>query len=97
MAIVISKRTLGANDFEGWRTRFEAAASARAAAGCRGVRRFRSVDNPDDVIVVFDWDRHENAKAFIEGNIRSLQSRSPGDPAPDIETWYVDELPPLAG
>jgi heme-degrading monooxygenase HmoA len=96
MPVVISRRTLAENDFEGWRSRFESAAPARAAAGCRGVRRFRSVDCPNEVIVVFDWDTHENARAFIEGNIQSIQARNPNDPAPGIETLYVEELTPLA-
>ena len=95
MATIISKRKLEAGDFDGWKLRFESAAVARKAAGCRGVRRFRSVDKRDEVIVIFDWDSLENARAFIEGNVRMLQAQNPGAP-PLMETWYVEELEPLS-
>lgn len=94
MATIISKRKLAAGDFDNWKARFESAAAARKAAGCRGVRRFRSADNPDEVIVVFDWDTLDNARHFIENNVRLLQAQNPAAP-PMMETWYVEELEPL--
>lgn len=95
MATIISKRKLEPNDFDNWKTRFESAAAARKTAGCRGVRRFRSMDNSNEVIVIFDWDSLDNGRAFIEGNVRLLQAQNPGTP-PVMETMYVEELEPLA-
>ena len=94
MATIISRRKLGPADFPNWKARFEEAAIARKNAGCRGVQRFRSVDDPDEVVVIFDWDSHENARRFIEGNMKLLQERNPDTPL-IMQNIYVDEMAPL--
>ncbi len=70
----------------------------RKQAGCRGVRRFRNVNDPDELIVIFDWDTHENARRFVEmkvtENARLVEERSPGGP-PKLENLYVEEMEPL--
>jgi len=98
MPIMISRRKLEPGDFDAWKTRFEAGAAARKGAGCRGVRRFRNVNDPDELIVLFDWDSHENARRFAEMKISEnallLEERSPGGP-PKLENLYVEEMEPL--
>jgi heme-degrading monooxygenase HmoA len=94
MATIITTRKLQPGDYENWKARFEEGAAARRNAGCRGVRRFRSVDDPNEVIVVMDWDNHENARNFIEGNMKVLRERNPGVSL-DMHNIYVDELEPL--
>ncbi len=98
MPLMISRRQLEPGDFSTWKTRFEEGAAARKAAGCRGVRRFHSVDNPDELIVIFDWDSHENARKFVDGKIaensRLVEPRSPGG-SPKLENLYVEEMEPL--
>ena len=96
MATIISRRKLEPGDFDNWEARFASAAEARKQAGCRGIRRFRSVDDPNEVVVIFDWDSHENARRFIEGNVRKIQEMNPGAPAPVMQTIYVDEFEALA-
>lgn len=100
MAIMISRRKLDAGDFDAWKTRFEAGTAARAEAGCRGVRRFRNLADPEEVIVIFDWDTHENARRYVDTklaeNARLLEERSPGGP-PKLDNLYVEELEPLPG
>lgn len=95
MAIIISTRTLEPGDFDDWKLRFESASTARGNAGCRGVRRFRSIDDPNEITVIFDWDSHESARQFIEGNARAIQERNPDAPPPNIHTIYMEELPQL--
>ncbi|KAF1697273.1 hypothetical protein CSC62_08720 [Pseudoxanthomonas jiangsuensis] len=98
MAIMISRRKLDAGDYDAWKARFEEGASARAAAGCRGARRFRNLADPDEVIVIFDWDSLENARAYVgiklSENARLSEERSPGGP-PKLENIFVEELPLL--
>lgn len=94
MAIVISTRKLAPGDFADWDSRFASGAAARRDAGCRSVRRFRSVDDPDEVVVIFDWDTHEHARRFIENNVRQLALNNPDAP-PQMWTVYVDELAAL--
>lgn len=99
MATMISRRKLEPGDFDAWRERFEAGAEARKEAGCRGVRRFVNVNDPEEVIVIFDWDSHENAKRYVQmkvaENAKLVEERSPGG-APKLDNIFVEELPPLA-
>lgn len=95
MAMVISTRKLAPKDFLDWKKRFEAGAAARKDAGCRGVRRFRNVEDPDEVIVIFDWDDHDKARRFIDSNARLIAERDAGAPPPVIHTCYVEELDSL--
>src|SRR5262245_59044243 len=98
MAIMISRRKLEPGDFDAWKERFEQGAEMRRQAGCRGVRRFRNVADPDELICIFDWDTEENAKAFVamkvSENARLLEERSPGGP-PKLENLFVEEMEPL--
>jgi heme-degrading monooxygenase HmoA len=97
--IMISRRKLESGDFDAWKVRFEAGASMRKEAGCRGVRRFRNVNDPDELIVLFDWDSHENARRFAEmkisENSKLVEERSPGG-SPKLENIFVEEMEPLS-
>lgn len=98
MPHVITRRRLDAGDFDAWMVRFAAGAEARRAAGCRGVRRFRSADDPQEIVVIFDWDTHENARRFVEekmaANPQLSEPRGPGA-GPKMEHFYGLELDPL--
>jgi heme-degrading monooxygenase HmoA len=97
MAIMISRRKLDAGTFDAWKKRFEDGAASRKAAGCRGVRRFRSIHDPEEVVIVFDWDTHENARKFVEmkttENPKLKDLRSSG--APMLDNIYLEEMEPL--
>ena len=95
MAIIITTRKLQPGDFANWKARFEEGAAARKAAGCSGVRRFRSADDPNEVIVIMTWDSLENGRRFIEGNMQLLRERNPGVPL-NMSNLYVEEMEPLA-
>jgi quinol monooxygenase YgiN len=43
-------------DYDRWREVFDADAGGREAAGCRGARVFRNADDPEEVVVLFEWD-----------------------------------------
>jgi heme-degrading monooxygenase HmoA len=53
-------------DYNRWRQVFDADAGGREAAGCRGARIFRNADDPEVVVVLFEWDDLENARRRIE-------------------------------
>jgi heme-degrading monooxygenase HmoA len=89
MALMMSRRRLDQGDFEGWTLRFAAEASARKAAGCRGARRFRGIENPMEVTVLFEWDTIERAKAFVE----TMRARNP-QVISKMEITFLEELSP---
>lgn len=53
-------------DYERWREVFDADAAGREAAGCRGARVFRNAEDPQEVVVLFEWNSLENARRRIE-------------------------------
>jgi heme-degrading monooxygenase HmoA len=53
-------------DYVRWRKVFDADTKNREAAGCRGVRIFRNAEDPEEVVVLFEWDSLERARRRIE-------------------------------
>src|ERR1700674_2181207 len=64
MALVIVRHNV--KDFAAWKNAFDAHASARGSAGLSNTRMFRSVDDPSEVVILFDTDDIGKAKQFIE-------------------------------
>jgi heme-degrading monooxygenase HmoA len=54
------------DDYTRWREVFDADASNREAAGCRGARIFRNAQDQEEVVVLFEWDSLETARRRIE-------------------------------
>lgn len=98
MPIMMSRRRLEPGDFDAWKKRFEESADVRKKAGCRGVRRFHVVGDPLELIMMFDWDSHENARKFVgmkvAENSKLVEERSPGGP-PKLENFFLVEMEPL--
>lgn len=98
MPFMITRRRLEEGDFEAWKARFEAGGADRKAAGCRGVRRFRGIDDPRELMVIFDWSSIETAKAFVASkmaaNPKLSEMREEGL-SPKMENLFMEELEPL--
>jgi heme-degrading monooxygenase HmoA len=98
MAIMISRRKLQPGEFEAWKVRFEADAENRRQAGCRGIRRFRSMADGDEIIVMFDWASREEAERFVAAKLASRPGLTDTKRADGTSTFvneFYDELPPL--
>jgi heme-degrading monooxygenase HmoA len=98
MAIMISRRKLQPNEFDAWKERFEADAENRKKAGCRGIRRFRSLTDPDEIIVVFDWASQAEAEKFVQAKLASRPGVADAKRADGTSAFvneFYDELPPL--
>jgi quinol monooxygenase YgiN len=53
-------------DYSHWREVFDADAEGRKEAGCRGARVFRNADDPEEVVVLFEWESLERARRRME-------------------------------
>jgi heme-degrading monooxygenase HmoA len=97
MSIIISRRRLEADDSHAWRARFESGVADRKAAGCRGVRRFRGIDDAQEVLLIFDWDSLENFNAYVASKVavnpKLAETRDGG--GLKLENILMEELPPL--
>lgn len=57
----------------------------RESCGERGRRLFRDVDDPHVVVVVFQWDSLDNARAYFDSSaLRSSVRRGGGRAAPQL-------------
>jgi quinol monooxygenase YgiN len=52
-------------EFDVWQAGFISGESDRRAAGCTKEHVFQSSENPNDVLVVTEWDSADQAKTFI--------------------------------
>lgn len=51
-------------DFAKWKPFFTHNDSARKSAGSKGGQVFRSKSDPNEVVILFEWDKVENAQKF---------------------------------
>lgn len=52
-------------DFEAWRTAFAENDTFRTEHGQRGYQVYQSVDDPNEVTVLFEWEEDEDPRAFF--------------------------------
>lgn len=52
-------------DFEAWKSAFDRFDSFRTDHGQRGYQVFQSVDDPNETVVLFEWDDDEDPRAFF--------------------------------
>lgn len=53
-------------DPDKWKTLFEQGGSARQAGGARDSWLFHNVNDPNDLLILFQWDNLEHANQFIQ-------------------------------
>jgi len=81
--------------FGRWQAEYEAMHRTREGCGERGRQLFRDSEDPHVVLVVFDWDSHDNARAYFSSDtLKASVERAHGRSAPEV--WYVDSIPPQA-
>jgi hypothetical protein len=75
MALLIIRHKV--KDFAHWKTAFDAHAGARAKAGLTNARVTRSVDDPNEVVLIFDAADLEQAKAFgVSDDLRAAMQNA---------------------
>ncbi|SCW80272.1 Antibiotic biosynthesis monooxygenase [Sphingobium faniae] len=99
MVFMVSRRRLEDGDFDAWKVRFEGQMDIRAEAGCRGIRRFRGVEDPQELMMIFEWDSIENARAFVNmkvaQNPKLVEQRQDGGGGAKLENIFMEEMDPL--
>ena len=53
-------------DFDARKSNFDANDAYRTDHGQRGFQVFQSADDPNEVVVLFEWDDRENARALFD-------------------------------
>jgi heme-degrading monooxygenase HmoA len=55
-------------DYKKWKAAFDAHASTRKAQGCKGGQLLKSREKPSEVVIVFEWDNLDKARAFTQSD-----------------------------
>ena len=55
-------------DYAKWKSVFDEHASTRKSGGSKGGWLFQSADNAEEIVIVFEWDTLENARAFTSSD-----------------------------
>lgn len=85
-------------DYTRWREIFVSREALRREAGCLGRRVFRDAGDPEQVVVVLDWDEAARYEAYAAtGIVQTGEGRARADIAGLSEEWRlteVEDLPP---
>lgn len=64
-------------DYETWKSAFDAHCVIRQANGSRGGQLFRSADNPNELIILLEWDVLEKARQFAQSeDLRAVMQQA---------------------
>ncbi len=89
MSFAIVRATV--QDFEQWKKGFDEAAPLRKAHGSKGARVFRSVENPDEVIILGQYEDLQKARVLLQSpEFREATQRAGVTGKPDVT--LVDEV-----
>ena len=73
-------------NYQAWRPIYDAHESARNSAGLTNGRVFRSADDPDDLVILFDMTDRKKAEAFAESeDLKTAMQRSGVRGRPDVQ------------
>ena len=78
-------------DYARWKPEFDGMEGLRKANGARDARVFRSADDPNEVVVLLEWDNMENARRYTGlDELREAMQRSGMTGPPDIR--FLDQV-----
>ena len=78
-------------DYAKWKTVFDEHGATRQAGGGQGGLLFRNADNPNELIVLWDWDSLDNARKFAASpDLRETMQRAGVADHPDI--YFLEDV-----
>ena len=79
-------------DYARWKPFFDQNDSVRRANGGGDYQLFRSANDPNEIVVLFDWDNLRNAQRFAESSdLRQVMQQAGVIGRPDV-AYLNDEL-----
>ena len=78
-------------DSERWKPGFEEHGANRKESGSKGVRLFRNADDPNETVIITEWDDLEKARQFAQSDdLRETMQRLGVAGQPDI--LFLEEV-----
>jgi heme-degrading monooxygenase HmoA len=77
-------------DYGKWKRAFDTHAATRKANGSKGGRLFRSADDPNEVVVLLQWNELRKARQFVASDdLRQAMERAGVSDQPNI--YFLEE------
>jgi heme-degrading monooxygenase HmoA len=77
-------------DYESWKPVFDEHGTVREQSGSKGGRLFRNADDPNETVMLFEWDNLDNARTFAQSqDLRETMQRAGVADQPDI--YFFEE------
>ena len=81
-------------DYAKWKPIFDQRGATRQASGSQGGRLLRNAHDPNEVVVLFEWDDLEKARQFwSSADVRQTMQRAGVADQPDI--YFLEEVEPF--
>jgi heme-degrading monooxygenase HmoA len=78
-------------DYERWKPIFDEYGTFREQTGSQGGRLWRNADDPNETLILFEWDSIENAQRFTDSDsLREAMQRSGVADQPDA--YFLEEV-----
>jgi heme-degrading monooxygenase HmoA len=65
-------------DFSKWKPKYDAHGAVRKRSGCRSEQLLRASGDPNDLVILFEWDSIENARSFVNSSDLRESMRAAG-------------------
>lgn len=78
-------------DYSKWKTVFDEHAATRKTSGSKGGRLFRNADNPNETLILFEWESIEKAKKFAQSeDLKKTMLKAGVSDKPDV--YFIEEV-----
>ncbi len=89
MSYMLVRHKVG--DFDKWKPLYDEHATVRRDSGSKGAHLFRNYDNPNEILILFEWESLEKARKFAESeNLRQKMQEAGVLGKPDI--YFLNEV-----
>jgi heme-degrading monooxygenase HmoA len=78
-------------DYAKWKLVFDEHATNRKTGGSKGEHLFRNADNPNQIVILFEWDDLDKARQFTQSDdLRQAMQRAGVISRPDL--YFLEEV-----
>jgi heme-degrading monooxygenase HmoA len=78
-------------EYSKWKRIYDENMENRKNYGSKGSHVFRSIENPDEVVILYDWDDLENARKFFKSEDFKKKVKLAGIPD-ELDIYFLEGI-----